>query len=106
MCMSSNVSLHPFPSVLPNHREEAPDAPPVLLIESHPPLARAIHRLLEEEGYTVVIAPNRTLAHCYTPPTGYAAIILDPRRPQTDDHALLQCWRRAGLTSPVLVLTD
>jgi DNA-binding response OmpR family regulator len=77
----------------------------VLLIEHHQLLARPLKQGLEEEGFTVVHAPNGAEGDCAAATLGFDVIILDPNLPEEDGLCRLQRWRRAGVRTPVLVLT-
>jgi two-component system OmpR family response regulator len=76
----------------------------VLLVGYHNLMARALQRGLEEEGFTVDVAYGGPGGAPQAPTAAYDAIVLDlPGRPDAG-LALVQGWRRAGLTAPVLVL--
>jgi DNA-binding response OmpR family regulator len=77
----------------------------VLLIEHHQLLARPLKQGLEEEGFSVVLARSGTEGDCEARSTSFDVIILDPNLPEEDGLRRLQGWRRAGLRTPVLVLT-
>jgi DNA-binding response OmpR family regulator len=77
----------------------------VLLVEDHKPLVRALRQGLEEEGFAVDAATDGAEADHKARTASYDAIILDLMLPGEDGLSLLRRWRRAGLVSPVLVLT-
>jgi DNA-binding response OmpR family regulator len=77
----------------------------VLLIEDHRPLARALRRGLEEEGFAVDAAYDGEEADFKARTAEYDAVILDLMLPKIDGLTLLQNWRRDGLKTHVLVLT-
>src|SRR5262245_30768104 len=77
----------------------------VLLIGSYPPLLRALQRGLAEEGYTVAVARAGQEACARLSTAAYDAIVLDSTGPEEAALGRLQRWRRAGLKTPVLVLT-
>src|SRR5260370_30346573 len=77
----------------------------VLLIEDHKPLVRALRQGLEEEGFAVDVAYDGEVGAYKAQTADYDVIILDLMLPKEDGLSLLQRWRRAGLTTHVLVLT-
>jgi DNA-binding response OmpR family regulator len=77
----------------------------VLLIEDHKPLVRALKTGLEEEGFAVDTAYDGEEGDHKARTAAYDAIILDLMLPKEDGLSLLQRWRRAGMSSHVLVLT-
>jgi DNA-binding response OmpR family regulator len=77
----------------------------VLLIEDHRPLVRALRQGLEEEGFAVDIAYDGEEGNYKAQTAEYDVIILDLMLPKEDGLTLLQRWRRAGMTTHVLVLT-
>ena len=76
-----------------------------LLIVPHPVLARALARGLAEEGFAVTAAHSHEEGDRAARTGDHDVIILDTRRPDEDDRALLGRWRGGGLTTPVLLLT-
>jgi two-component system OmpR family response regulator len=76
----------------------------VLLVEYHNLMARALKRGLEEEGFTVDVACGGPSGTAAAPTAAYDAVVLDLPHPPGAGLALVQGWRRAGLTAPVLVL--
>jgi DNA-binding response OmpR family regulator len=77
----------------------------VLLIEDFPPIIRALKLGLEEEGFTVDIAPDAKEGFHRAWLAKYDAIILDLMLPHESGHGLLRSWRQAGLGTRVLALT-
>jgi DNA-binding response OmpR family regulator len=77
----------------------------VLLIEDHKPLVRALKQGLEEEGFAVDVAYDGEEGGYKGETAEYDVIILDLMLPKVDGLSLLQKWRRAGVTTHVLVLT-
>ncbi len=77
----------------------------VLLIEDHKPLVRALKQGLEEEGFAVDVAADGDEGDYKARTAEYDVIILDLMLPKRDGLSLLQGWRKAGLTTHVLVLT-
>jgi len=77
----------------------------VLLVEDHRPMVRALRQGLEEEGFAVDVAMDGEEADYKARTANYDLIILDIMLPKEDGLSLLQKWRRAGLTTHVLLLT-
>jgi DNA-binding response OmpR family regulator len=77
----------------------------VLLIEDHRPLVRALKQGLEEEGFAVDVAYDGEEANYKAQTAEYDVIVLDLMLPKEDGLSLLQRWRRAGMSTHVLVLT-
>jgi DNA-binding response OmpR family regulator len=77
----------------------------VLVIGRHALLVKALRRGLEEEGYTVDVAPCDPEGGRQAAAGGYDAIVLDLPRVEQDGLVLVRGWREAGLTTPVLALT-
>lgn len=77
----------------------------VLLIEDHKPLIKALRRGLEEEGFAVDTSEDGQEGDHKARSANYDVIILDLMLPKVDGMTLLKNWRKAGLTTHVLVLT-
>jgi len=77
----------------------------VLLVEDHKPLAKALKRGLEEEGFAVDSAEDGEEADFKAAGAGYDVIILDLMLPKIDGLTLLQRWRKAGVKTHILLLT-
>ena len=77
----------------------------VLLVEDHKPMVRALRKGLEEEGFAVDTATDGEEADYKATTANYDVIILDLMLPKIDGLSLLQKWRRAGMSTHVLVLT-
>ena len=77
----------------------------VLLIEDHKPLVRALKQGLEEEGFAVDVAQDGEEGDYKARTAEYDVIILDLMLPKRDGLTLLKSWRKAGLTTHVIVLT-
>ncbi len=77
----------------------------VLLIEDHVPLARALKQGLAEDGYAVDVAHDGEEGDFKARTATYDVIILDLMLPKKDGLSLLAGWRKAGMTTHVLVLT-
>jgi DNA-binding response OmpR family regulator len=76
----------------------------LLLIEPYPPLARALSRGLEEEGFAVDLARDKDEGDGKARTGVYDVILLDVDPPENQGVALVRDWRRCGLATPVVVL--
>ena len=77
----------------------------LLLVEDEPLLRAQLRAGLAEAGYVVEEAENGRDAQ-YLGETGeFDAVVLDLGLPQIDGLTVLQRWREAGRTMPVLILT-
>ena len=79
----------------------------VLIVEDEPTLAVQLGEALGSAGYAVDQAANGIDAlHLGGDPVApYDAVVLDLGLPQMDGLSVLQSWRAAGCTMPVLILT-
>jgi two-component system OmpR family response regulator len=77
----------------------------ILLVEDDVDLSRQLKRALGDAGYAVDHAPDGEEAAFLGETEPYDAIILDLGLPKIDGAAVLEGWRRAALTTPVLILT-
>src|SRR6202789_104932 len=77
----------------------------ILLVEDDPDLSRQLKRALSDAGYAVDHAPDGEEAAFLGETEPYDAIILDLGLPKIDGAAVLEGWRRASLSTPVLILT-
>lgn len=77
----------------------------ILLVEDDPVLARGVAAMLRLKGYTVDVAPDAEDALAAVTDEPYALIVLDLGLPDLDGLEVLRRWRRAGVKTPVLVLT-
>ena len=77
----------------------------LLVIEDDPDLARQLVKTLGEAGYAVDLARDGEEGHFLGDTEPYDAIVLDLGLPVIDGLSVLERWRRAGRTVPVLVLT-
>jgi DNA-binding response OmpR family regulator len=68
-------------------------------------MVRALRQGLEEEGFAVDVAMDGEEADYKARTANYDLIILDVMLPKEDGLSLLQKWRRAGISTHVLVLT-
>lgn len=77
----------------------------VLVVEDDENLNRQIKDALTEAGYAVDVAFDGEEGHFLGDTEPYDAIVLDIGLPQMDGLSVLEAWRRAGRTTPVLLLT-
>jgi len=77
----------------------------ILVVEDQAPLREAIVRRLTTLGFGVDGAETLAAAQGLARSWSYGAVILDRGLPDGDGVALLEQWRRAGVRTPVLVLT-
>jgi len=77
----------------------------VLLVEDEAALAKQTSDALIEAGFTVDMAHDGEVG-CHLGQTeSFHAIVLDLGLPQLDGVSVLRSWRRAGIRTPVLILT-
>jgi two-component system OmpR family response regulator len=77
----------------------------VLVVEDEPNLLRQLRLALEGAGYAVDTASDGEDGHYLGSTESYDAVVLDLGLPEVDGLTVLDRWRKAGLTMPVLVLT-
>ncbi len=77
----------------------------VLVVEDEAALARQVSGALQGAGYAVDEAADGARADFLVQTQPYDAIVLDLGLPRIDGLTLLDRWRRAGVATPVLVLT-
>ena len=77
----------------------------LLVVEDDKDLNRQIVNALENAGYAVDKAFDGEEGLYLGETEPYDAVILDLGLPKVDGVAVLQSWRRAGKTMPVLILT-
>jgi DNA-binding response OmpR family regulator len=77
----------------------------LLLAEDDGELATRLKRFLDRQGYAVDHFDNGVDTEFYGSETPYDAIILDLGLPRRPGLQVLSNWRRAGLKTPVLILT-
>ncbi|MDT7858088.1 response regulator transcription factor [Rubrivirga sp. S365] len=82
-----------------------PSAVRLLLVEDEESISGPVRRGLEEEGYAVSVEPDgaRGLAEALS--GDHDALIVDWRLPHIDGRTLVEQFRGAGRTAPVLMLT-
>ena len=77
----------------------------ILVVEDDTNLNRQLKEALTEAGYAVDVAFDGEEGHFLGETEPYDAIVLDIGLPQMDGLSVLEEWRRAGKTTPVLLLT-
>jgi DNA-binding response OmpR family regulator len=77
----------------------------ILVVEDEPTVASQIGEELGRAGYIVETAPDGEDAWFKGETGSYAAIILDLGLPKLDGLSVLRRWRKAGVTTPVLMVT-
>jgi two-component system, OmpR family, response regulator len=77
----------------------------ILVVEDDTNLNRQLREALTEAGYAVDVAFDGEEGHFLGDTEPYDAIVLDIGLPQMDGLSVLEEWRRAGKTTPVLLLT-
>jgi two-component system OmpR family response regulator len=77
----------------------------ILVVEDDTNLNRQLKEALTEAGYAVDVAFDGEEGHFLGDTEPYDAVVLDIGLPQMDGLSVLEEWRRAGKTTPVLLLT-
>jgi len=77
----------------------------LLLIEDEPDIGRQLKTALSDAGYVVDLARDGEEGQFLGETEPYDAVVLDLGLPKVDGVSVLERWRRAGLTTPVLILT-
>ncbi len=77
----------------------------ILVVEDEPNLARQVKQSLEDAGYAVDVSGDGEEGHFLGETEPYDAIVLDLGLPIMDGVSVLEKWRAAGLSTPVLILT-
>jgi two-component system, OmpR family, response regulator len=77
----------------------------VLVVEDDTNLNRQLKEALTDAGYAVDVAFDGEEGHFLGDTEPYDAVVLDIGLPQMDGLSVLEEWRRAGKTVPVLLLT-
>jgi two-component system OmpR family response regulator len=77
----------------------------ILVVEDDTNLNRQVQDALTEGGYAVDVAFDGEEGHFLGDTEPYDAVVLDIGLPQMDGLSVLEEWRRAGKTMPVLLLT-
>ncbi|ODT72125.1 MAG: DNA-binding response regulator [Pelagibacterium sp. SCN 63-23] len=77
----------------------------ILVVEDDTNLNRQLKDALTEAGYAVDVAFDGEEGHFLGDTEPYDAVVLDIGLPQMDGLSVLEEWRRAGKSTPVLLLT-
>lgn len=77
----------------------------ILLVEDEAALAAPLAEVLTEAGFVVEHVADGEMAATQGKVEPYDAVVLDLGLPRLDGVTVLQRWRAAGVTSPVLILT-
>lgn len=77
----------------------------ILVVEDDLALSQQIAHALQEQHYVVDIAHDGEQAHYIGSVELIDAVVLDLGLPKLDGLTVLQRWRDAGLTMPILILT-
>jgi two-component system OmpR family response regulator len=77
----------------------------ILVVEDDPDLSRQLKQALGDAGYAVDHAADGEEGHFLGESEPYDAVILDLGLPKMDGVSVLEQWRRANLSMPVLILT-
>jgi two-component system OmpR family response regulator len=77
----------------------------ILVVEDDPDLTRQLEAALDDAGYAVDLAADGEEGHFLGDTESYDAVILDLGLPVIDGLTVLERWRSAGRTMPVLLLT-
>ena len=77
----------------------------ILVVEDDTNLNRQLKEALTEAGYAVDVAFDGEEGHFLGDTEPSDAIVLDIGLPQMDGLSVLEEWRRAGKTTPVILLT-
>ncbi|MEZ5648457.1 MAG: response regulator transcription factor [Alphaproteobacteria bacterium] len=77
----------------------------ILIAEDDPNLGQQLSEALRHAGYATDLATDGIDAHFMGETEPYDAIVLDLGLPNMDGVTILQKWRKAGRTVPVLILT-
>ncbi|MES1990266.1 MAG: response regulator transcription factor [Pseudomonadota bacterium] len=77
----------------------------LLVVEDDADLNRQLVTAFQEAGYVVDSATDGEEGHFLGDTEPYDAVVLDLGLPEMDGVTVLEKWRRAGRTMPVLILT-
>lgn len=77
----------------------------ILVVEDDPDLQRQLVRALQDVGYVTDAAADGEEAHFLGDTEPYDAVVLDLGLPGLDGVTVLERWRHAGKSMPVLILT-
>ena len=77
----------------------------LLVVEDDPKLADQLATALKDAGYVVDVARDGEEGHFLGETEPYDAVVLDLGLPKIDGVTILERWRGAGRSMPVLILT-
>lgn len=77
----------------------------ILIIEDDPNIARQLSSHLQASGFVTHVASDGEEGHYQGEVESYDAVILDIGLPHMDGFSILERWRNAGKTMPVIILT-
>ncbi len=77
----------------------------VLVVEDDVDISRQLVTVLTDAGYAVDAAADGEEGHFLGETEPYDAVLLDLGLPAIDGVTVLERWRRAGIKTPVLILT-
>jgi two-component system OmpR family response regulator len=83
----------------------SPSAARLLLVEDDADIAGPVRRGLEEEGYAVSVEADGARGLAEALAGDHDALVVDWRLPRLDGRTLVEQFRAAGRTAPVLLLT-
>jgi len=78
----------------------------VLVVDDEPPIRRLLKAGLGTQGYEVIEAADGAAARAAMEEARPDGVILDLGLPDIGGEALLEGWRRAGITVPILILSS
>src|SRR6266542_1446925 len=77
----------------------------ILVVEDEPAIALGLRNDLTFEGYEVEVAPDGEIASQRARTVRFDLILLDVMLPRKDGFAVCRELRRAGVKTPVILLT-
>ena len=78
----------------------------VLVVDDEPPIRRLLKAGLGTQGYEVIEAADGAAARAAMAAERPDGVILDLGLPDIGGEALLEGWRRGGITVPILILSS
>ncbi len=78
---------------------------PILIVEDDVSLARALQKILQDNGYEVDVVHSGTDGLSWAESGYYDVVVLDVMLPGMDGFEVARQLRRAGVSTPVLLLT-
>ena len=77
----------------------------ILVVEDEPGIALALEEDLKSEGYEVEVVQDGETASCRAREESFDGILLDLMLPRKDGYEVCRELRRAGVATPILMLT-